>query len=150
MSISSQAGYGLVHIRPNSASLEGFCQFFILFFVFSPTVCLWHKYFEETNRTYLAFFWPQGPLIQSSAAPQGLPPPNQQKNIRNTNKLNRTITLPTLSNLPTIETFESWGTDFYSDKREHELMTIFVSWQLRVTLDSIRNSCDVFGRHRVI
>ena len=24
-------------------------------------------------------------------------------------------------------------------------MTIFVTWQLRVTLDSIRNSCDVFG-----
>ena len=23
-------------------------------------------------------------------------------------------------------------------------MTVFVSWQLRVTLDSIRNSCDVF------
>ena len=23
-------------------------------------------------------------------------------------------------------------------------MTIFVTWQLRVTLDSIRNSCDVY------
>ena len=26
-------------------------------------------------------------------------------------------------------------------------MTIFVTWQLRVTLDSIRNSCDVFYRN---
>ena len=24
-------------------------------------------------------------------------------------------------------------------------MTIFITWQLRVSLDSIRNSCDVFG-----
>ena len=32
---------------------------------------------------------------------------------------------------------QSWG---YSP----EFMTIFVAWQLRVTLDSIRNSCDVF------
>ena len=35
-------------------------------------------------------------------------------------------------------------TDYYSDNWEPEFMTIFVTWQLRVTLDSIRNSCDVF------
>ena len=29
---------------------------------------------------------------------------------------------------------------------EPEFMTIFVTWQLIVTLDSIRNSCDVFKR----
>ena len=30
-----------------------------------------------------------------------------------------------------------------SDSWEPEFMTIIVTWQLRVTLDSIRNSCDV-------
>ena len=33
--------------------------------------------------------------------------------------------------------------DYISDNREPEFMTIFVTQQLRVTLDSIRNSCDV-------
>ena len=31
-----------------------------------------------------------------------------------------------------------------SDNWEPEFMTIFVTWQLRVTLDSIRNSCNIF------
>ena len=35
------------------------------------------------------------------------------------------------------------GTDYNSENQEPEFMTIFVTWQLRVTLDSIRNSCDV-------
>ena len=34
-------------------------------------------------------------------------------------------------------------TDYNSDNWEPEFMTIFVTWQLIVTLDSIRNSCDV-------
>ena len=38
-----------------------------------------------------------------------------------------------------------WDTDYISDNWETESMTIFVTWQLRVTLDSIRNSCDVFN-----
>ena len=38
-----------------------------------------------------AFFSPQGPLIQSSATPQGSPPPTQQINIRNTNQLSWAI-----------------------------------------------------------
>ena len=37
-----------------------------------------------------------------------------------------------------------WDTNYHSDNWEPEFMTIFVSWQLRVTLDSIPNSCDVF------
>ena len=37
-----------------------------------------------------------------------------------------------------------WDTDYNSDNWEPEFMTIFATWQLRVTLDSIRNSCDVF------
>ena len=44
-----------------------------------------------------------------------------------------------------LETCGIWNTDYNSDKWEPEFMTIFVCWQLRVTLDSIRNSCDVFA-----
>ena len=40
------------------------------------------------------FFWPQGPLIEKSAAPQGSPPPTQQINIRSTNQLSWAINLP--------------------------------------------------------
>ena len=36
-----------------------------------------------------------------------------------------------------------WDTDYNTDNWEPEFMTIFVIWQLIVTLDSIRNSCDV-------
>ena len=42
-----------------------------------------------------------------------------------------------------IETCDIWDTDYNSDNWEPEFMTIFVTWQLIVTLDSIRNSCDV-------
>ena len=41
-------------------------------------------------------------------------------------------------------TCDIWDTDYNSDNWEPEFMTIFVIWQLIVTLDSIRNSCDVF------
>ena len=36
-------------------------------------------------------------------------------------------------------------TDYNSDNWEHEFMTIFVTWKLRVSVDSICNSCDVFS-----
>ena len=43
-----------------------------------------------------------------------------------------------------------WDTDYNTDNWEPEFMTIFVFWQLIVTLDSIRNSCDVcFSDHQV-
>ena len=41
-------------------------------------------------------------------------------------------------------TYDIWYTDYNSDNQEPEFMTIFVTWQLRVTLDSIHNSCNVF------
>ena len=41
-------------------------------------------------------------------------------------------------------TCDIWDTDYNWDNWEPEFMTIFVAWQLRVTLDSIRNSCNVF------
>ena len=43
-----------------------------------------------------------------------------------------------------IGTCDIWDTDYNTDNWEPGLMTIFVTWQLIVTLDSIRNSCDVF------
>ena len=43
-----------------------------------------------------------------------------------------------------LETCDIWHTDYNFDNWEPEFMTIFVTWQLIVTLDSIRNSCDVF------
>ena len=39
-----------------------------------------------------------------------------------------------------LETCDIWDTDYNSDNWEPEFMTIFVTWQLIVTLDSIRNS----------
>ena len=44
----------------------------------------------------------------------------------------------------TQDTCDIWDTDYNSENWEPESMTIFVTWQLRVTLDSIRNSCDVW------
>ena len=43
-----------------------------------------------------------------------------------------------------LETCGIWVTYCNSVNWEPELMTIFVTWQLIVKLDSIRNSCDVF------
>ena len=43
-----------------------------------------------------------------------------------------------------------WDTNYNTDNWEPEFMTIFVTWQLIVTLDSIRNSCDVFFMHTVL
>ena len=40
-----------------------------------------------------------------------------------------------------LETCDLWDTDYNSDNWDPEFMTIFVTSQLRVTLDSIRNSC---------
>ena len=47
-----------------------------------------------------------------------------------------------------LETCDIWDTDYNSDNWEPEFMTIFVTWQLIVTLDSIRNSCDVLYNFR--
>ena len=41
------------------------------------------------------------------------------------------------------ETCDIWDTNYKFDNWEPEFMTICVAWQLRETLDSIRNSCDV-------
>ena len=43
-----------------------------------------------------------------------------------------------------------WYTDCNSDNWEPKLMAIFVTWQLIVTLDSIRNSCDVFSNFNCV
>ena len=51
--------------------------------VFCPVVCIFpiciHIIRIFKKKSGLAsFFWPHGPLIQKSAAPQGLPPPTQK------------------------------------------------------------------------
>ena len=60
--------------------------------------------------------------------------------------------LPTylLTYLPTLrhKTCDIWDTDYNSGNWEPKFMTIFVIWQSRVTLDSIRNSCDVFSQYK--
>ena len=43
----------------------------------------------------------------------------------------------------TILTRDICDNDYNSDNWEPDFVTIFVTWQLRVILDSIRNSCDV-------
>ena len=42
-----------------------------------------------------------------------------------------------------LQTCDNWDTDYNSYNWEPKFMTIFVTWQSRVTVDSIRNSCDV-------
>ena len=54
------------------------------------------------------------------------------------------VTIIDNSNKENPETCDIWDTDNHSDNWEPEIMTIFVIWQLIVTLDSIRYSCDVF------
>ena len=51
--------------------------------------------------------------------------------------------------LTILETCDIWDTDYNSDNSEPEFMTFFVTWQLRVTLDSICNSCDVLSLNTV-
>ena len=55
-----------------------------------------------------------------------------------------TITIREHPQRPIWETCDIWHTDYISDSLEPEFITIFVTWQLRVTLDRICNSCDVF------
>ena len=43
-----------------------------------------------------------------------------------------------------LETCDIWDTDYSSNNWEPEFLTIFGTWQSIVTLDSIRNSCEVF------
>ena len=55
-----------------------------------------------------------------------------------------TITLSITNTIPV--TCYNWHTDYNSDNWEPGLMNICVTWQLRVTLDSIRNSCNVWTK----
>ena len=91
---SGQTGFGLghirpgriwsVHIRPNSASwpeglekspfLEGFCQFFVLFFAFSLTICMYKAFFAKKIGPF-DLLWPLERPLQSSATYRGLPLP---------------------------------------------------------------------------
>ena len=67
--------------------------------------------------------------------------PDQQKYNDKGNYKDKKMTKTMTKTIP--ETCDLWDTNYNSDTLEPEFMTIFVAWQLRVTLDSIRNSCDV-------
>jgi len=67
-----------------------FGGFLPVFLAFSPIVCTWHEYLKKKS-DLACLFWLQGPLIQSSKAPRGSPPPTQQIDIRNTNQLSWAI-----------------------------------------------------------
>ena len=56
------------------------------------------------------------------------------------------LTISTIENT-VLETCDIWDTAYNSNNWEPEFMTIFVIWQLIVTLDSIRNSCDVLDKN---
>ena len=45
--------------------------------------------------------------------------------------------------LRSLEICDIWDTDYNSDNWKPEFMTTFATLQLKVTLDSIRNSCNV-------
>ena len=53
------------------------------------------------------------------------------------------LTFRVFSNGAIMGTCDICDTDYNTDNWEPGLMTIFVAWHLIVTLDSIRNSCDV-------
>ena len=79
--------WGIPHFRNFETGMKqtgffgGLTQFFVPIFPSSQSSCTWHGYFKKTW-VLARFFWLQGPLIQSSAAPQGSPPPTQQIKIQ--------------------------------------------------------------------
>ena len=79
--------WGIPHFRNSGTGKKqtvffgGLTQFFVPIFPSSQSSCTWHGYFKKTW-VLAPFFWLQGPMIQSSAAPQGSPPPTQQIKIQ--------------------------------------------------------------------
>ena len=59
--------------------------------------------------------------------------PDQQKDNDKDNDID--ITKTVTKTIP--ETCDIWDTDYSSDNWEPEFMKIFVTWQLRVTLDNV-------------
>ena len=60
------------------------------------------------------------------------------------------ITKDNKSNKDNPKTCDIWDTDYKTDNWEPGLITIFVIWQLIVTLDSIRNSCNILFNFCVV
>ena len=54
--------------------LEGFCQFFVLFFAFSRAICMYKAFFAKKIGPF-DLLWPQERPLQSSATYRGLPLP---------------------------------------------------------------------------
>ena len=59
----------LIHLAGGHGKKEGCWLIFVLFFASSLTICIWKGYFEKKTGL-VCLFWPQEPLIQSSAAHQ--------------------------------------------------------------------------------
>ena len=70
-----------LRIQWNKQVFGRFYEVFVPFSASGESLCTWHGYFKKTS-VRACFFWLQRPLIQSSAAPQGSPPPTQQIKIQ--------------------------------------------------------------------
>ena len=68
----------------------------------------------------------------------------------NTKTMRKTDTFKEHLQRAILVTCDIWDTDYISDNWEPEIMTIFVTWQLRVTLDSICNCCEFLVTHHNI
>ena len=60
--------------------------------------------------------------------------------LTNKKTMTKTMTMTKKMTNTIPETCDIWDTNYNSDNWEPEFITIFVAWQLRVTLDSISNS----------
>ena len=72
--------------------------------------------------------------------------PKKRKTNTNTKTMTKTNTAKEHLQRVILVTCDIWDTGYISDDWEPEFMTIFVTCQLSVTWDSIRNSCDVLLR----
>ena len=67
----------------------------------------------------------------------------KKKTMRKTKTIRKKNTFKEHLQRAILVTCDIWDTDYIPDNWEPEFMTTFVTWQLRVTRDSIRNFCDV-------
>ena len=92
----------------------------------SPVTCdlsdIWSEWWGDMN-------WPTKKMTKTNTK---------------TKKMTKTVT----KTIP--ETCDIWNNNYNSDNWEPEFMTISVAWQLKVTLDSIRNSWDVLSLIRLL
>ena len=96
--------------------------------------------YEDRDNDKDKYIW----RTPSKCDPRDLWPLRHLIRMRGHDLTNKTMTKTKTKTKTIPETCDIWDTNYNYDNWEPEFMTIFVAWQLRVTLDSIRNSCDVF------